>query len=192
MARIGFLTIEFFASSADYVLLSEVIFKIGLAPAECGMLQSEPRRWSRLSEIRLAGNRKVGEWATGPDANQNQAFILTAPSHDLKSRSVLQNRTGQILYSVGILENPESLYLSAGGLSSIGCLIPSKLSCFRAEGNARAAFGCIRKYIISNYTASADGHYWVWPDAARLARGGARLCTDSRSSERIFLADHGP
>lgn len=87
MARIGFLTIEFFASSADYVLLSEVIFKIGLAPAECGMLQSEPRRWSRLSEIRLTGNRKVGEWAIGSDANQNQAFILTVPSHDLKSRS---------------------------------------------------------------------------------------------------------
>lgn len=57
MARIGFFIIEFFASSGDYVLLSEVIFKLGVAPAECGMLQSESRRWSRLSEIRLTGNR---------------------------------------------------------------------------------------------------------------------------------------
>lgn len=144
MARIGFLTIEFFASSADYVLLSEVIFKLGLVPAECGMLQSEPRRWSELSEIRLAGNRKIGEWATGPDANQNQAFILMAPNHELRSRPVLQKRTGQILYSVGILENPESLYLSAGGGSSVGCLIPSKLSCFRAESNARAALVALK------------------------------------------------
>lgn len=187
MARVGFSTIEFFANARDFASLSEQIYTLGLSPVQGGMLPAEPNRWDKLCEVLIAGKYRVGEWVKGPDANHNLTFVLKPLGCVPNKRPVVQKRSNKVLYVIGIQENPDSIFLSAGGLCPEGDLVLSKIYCLTKSKSAQAKFGLLKKFMIANYLRSIDRYYLVGPNAAEQSKAGLRLCVDSRSRESVLV-----
>lgn len=185
MSRVGFSTVEFFASSSDFISLSELIFQLGLSPVEHGLLPSDPERWNKLADIRLRDGCMLGEWAKGPDANHNLKLLLVPVGQPVHRRAVPQKREGRVLHVNGLQENPDSLYLSAGGIDKNQCLIPSLLTCLSSQTTALVKFKEIKKLISKQYTMSSDGHYWLGPGALQRRTAGTKICTDSRYGTEV-------
>lgn len=191
MARSGFATIEFFAASADLNWLSDLVFQRGLAPVQAGMLRSPPLRWSRLSEFRNANGHRLGEWAEGPTASQNDAFLLLPPHSSLDVRSVPQRRSEEMRLAVDLLQNPKALYLSAGGFCREKFLLPSMISCCNTDQDANENFSILKRKITKHFVISTDRHYWIGPEAVRLLGDGILLSVDARRPTSL-ISPRGP
>lgn len=187
MARSGFASIEFFAASGDLYWLSDLVFQQGLVPVQAGLLQSPPLRRSRLSEFRSANGQRLGEWAKGPDANQNDTFLLTQPHSSISIRAVPQRRSEETRFAVDLLQNPKALYLSAGGVCRKKFLLPSMISCFNTEKDANEHFSMLKRQITKQFVTSTDRHYWVGPEAVRLLGDGILLSVDARYPTSLIL-----
>lgn len=191
MARSGFATIEFFAASADLNWLSDLVFQRGLAPVQAGMLRSPPLRRSRLSEFTNANGQRLGEWAEGPTASQNDAFLLLPPHSWIDVRSVPQRRSEETRLAVDLLQNPKALYLSAGGVCQEKFLLPSMISCRNTDQDATGHFSGLKGQIVKQFVISTDRHYWIGPEAVRLLEDGILLSVDIRCPTSL-ISHRGP
>jgi hypothetical protein len=191
MARSGFATIEFFAAPGDFDWLSDLVFQLGLAPVQAGLLQAPPSRWSMLSEFRYANGQRLGEWAKGPSANQNDAFLLLPPHSSIDVRSVPQRRSEETRLAVDLLENLKALYLSAGGVCQGKFLLPSMISCRNTDQDASGHFIALKRQITKQFVISTDRHYWIGPEAVRLLGDGILLSVDARCPTSL-ISPGGP